>query len=239
MNALGERTWFELRAAALAAGCRFNTQWTKQQAREQVYTQIMEPSRLRRNLRGLGQAERHALQRLQAAGGTLPLHRFTRDYGSIRPCRQRPHDAPKPWIAPHSPAERLWLAGFIEITRTRPQQICLTGEAAAILPPLPAPRPLTLPTLPAVESARAALCLDVAIFLGSLLAEDACPLSGCWLSPRSLRRITARLSQPDDLVRVRSERRAGRIAFIHYLALAAGLISVQDSFLKPTVAVWE
>lgn len=114
-----------------------STRWTRDQAYEQVYRMLLSDSVLRRTMQLLDQNARRALQALQASGGSMPCHAFSRDFGAIRPCHQRPHDAPKPWVAPHSPVEHLWLLGMIEITRNQPPHIHLTDEVIALLPQLP------------------------------------------------------------------------------------------------------
>jgi hypothetical protein len=58
------------------------------------------------------------------------------------------------------------------------------------------------------------------------------------MPPYVLRSINACLRVPENLDRVRSELRTGRLRFLHYLAEAAGLVAVQAGFLKPTLQTW-
>ncbi|MBK9750820.1 MAG: hypothetical protein IPO91_29215 [Chloroflexi bacterium] len=226
---LSQRTWYQLRVIAHVHRLRFSTHWTRAQAHEQLYRQVVQ--RLKRA--ELTPAERRALHSLQAAEGYLPRHQFSRNFGSIRPCTQR---RPTNWRIGLTPAERLWLLGFIELSRDG-RQVWLTWEAAALLPPLPQPQRLLTPIH--AETPRAGLCTDVAAFLGTLLRVDVVPRYGRWLPPRLLRQVNAQLRLPGALAGVRSERNAGRLSFLHYLAEAAGLVAVQGGFLKPSAAAWD
>ncbi len=180
---LSQRTWFQLRTTAHAHCLRFNTHWTLEQARECVYAHLMRRGKLNTTWQILTLPEQRALQTLQAAGGMLPRHCFTRDFGFIRPCTQRrPHN----WRVWLSPAEHLWLLGFIELSRDG-RHILLTQEAAALLPPLPHPQRSLAQPLSDFRFTRAALCVDMAAFLGTLLREDFAPLYGRWLSLNKLR----------------------------------------------------
>lgn len=159
--ALSQRTWFQLRLTARAHHLRFNTHWTLEQAHAQVYARVA--ARLAQQFRALSAPELRALQTLQAADAHLARWRFTRHFGSLRPCTQR---RPTDWRAALTPAERLWLGGFIELSRDG-RHIWLTREAAALLPPLPHPQRRAVPVSNTVP--RAALCTDLAAWLGTLL----------------------------------------------------------------------
>jgi hypothetical protein len=228
---LSQRTWFQLRVTARAQRLHFHSEWTVEQAREQVFLSLV--PRLKRLVQQLAAPERRALQVIQAANGCLSRWRFTREFGYIRPCTQR---RTTNWRVGLTPAERLWLLGFIELSRDG-RQVWLTREAAALLPPLPQPQRLPTP-IPA-EVPSAVLCADLAAFLGTLLRVDVVPRYGRWLPPRLLRQVNAQLRLPSALAGVRSERNAGRLSFLHYLAEAAGLVAVQGGFLKPSAAAWD
>lgn len=240
MNSLAGRTWFELWACAKAQKLPFNTRWTRDEACVRLRDRLNAGGELQRHLSRLSRRERHALRRLQAGDGSLPRHVFTRDYGVIRRISRRDRDnLYAPWRYPRSEAERLWLFGFIEIERGRPDRIILTEEAARLLPPLPRPkRAAPLVAAGDTQRTRASLCRDLAVWLGALLAVDARPLHRRWIAPSVLRQISAYLPQPEMLDGVRSELASGRLRFLHYVAEAAGWIAVQGGLLKPTADAW-
>ncbi|MDL1902928.1 WYL domain-containing protein [Anaerolineae bacterium CFX9] len=242
---LANRAWYDLRSTAHAHGLPFHTRHTKAQVCDRLYHSLIQEGVLRRRFKQFSENERSALTALQAAGGTLPLHRFQTAYGAIRIYRPwRDDGTPKqPWKKPQSVAEKLWHFGFIEIIKGKPNQVTLPDEVLALLPPLPRIEPIEKSPLPAMGRGFRGgdcqtLCIDLALLLGALLYHDVRPLHGRWLPPSALRSINTRLRIPENLEGVRSELRTGRLRFLHYLAEAAGLVAVQAGVLKPTVQAW-
>jgi len=70
-----------------------------------------------------------------------------------------------------------------------------------------------------------------------LQGNDLRPLHGRWLSPRYFRTLGDCLNPPECYRQVRSERKAGRIAFAHYLAESMGLVALAGPHLTPVPAV--
>lgn len=236
---LEHRTWRELRATAHAHGLHFNTNHTTLQARERLYQELT-GGQLRRSFRALGPGERAALVALQAAGGFLPLYRFTAVFGPIRPYKPWQEDAPiHPWRRPVSVAERLWFLGFVQINKGQngPCMVGVPAEVLSLLPPLPRPRPKAT-RLPRPVFSPDALRVDLAIFLGSLLGTSVKPRWLRWLPPYMLKRINARLRVREKVDAVRSELQTKRLRFLHYLAEVGGLLRVQNGVFLPTTAAW-
>jgi len=68
-----------------AHGLPFNTRWRRDQAQSALAGQLLAGD-LRQCFRRLSGVERRALTVLQAAGGELPRHQFSRHFGTIHPC---------------------------------------------------------------------------------------------------------------------------------------------------------
>lgn len=239
---LSERTWRGLRGTCMAHGLRFNTNFTRQEGAEHLKKALLDSGRLKRALYSLPAAERAPLVALQAAGGVLPLHRFVRRFGEIRPYRPWRDDSPRyPWKRPVSVAEKLWHLGFIEIVAGRPDQVMLAWEVLLMLPPLPRPRLYVEGRGQRVtgDDLHAALAFDLGALLGTLLGDDVRPLHGRWLPPWALRRWNERISIKEDTSSIRSELRTERLRFLHYLAEVNGFVALQGGLLKPTMRAWE
>lgn len=239
MQHLEYRTWRELRATAHAHGLHFNTNHTTLQARERLCRELT-GGQLRRSFRALGPDERAALVALQAAGGSLPLYRFTAAFGPIRPYKPWQEDAPvHPWRRPVSVAERLWFLGFVQTNKGQngPRMVSVPAEVLSLLPPLPRPRPKAK-RLPRPVFSPDALRVDLAILLGTLLGTPVKPRWLRWLPPCMLKRINARLRVREKVDAVRSELQTKRLRFLHYLAEVGGLLSLQNGVFLPTTAAW-
>lgn len=247
---LSNRAWYDLRSTAHTHGLPFHTKHPKAQVYDRLYHHLVDEGRLKRRFKQLSDEERAALAVLQVGGGSLPLHHFQKSYGAIRVYRPwREDGTPKqPWKRPQTVAEKLWYPGFIEIIKGRPDLVALPDEVAALLPPLPHPRP-ALQASQTVRQGEGAnpcenLCLDMAMLVGILLYQAVRPLHGRWLPPSVLRVVNQRLTPPFDSLPLqgevpRSELQTGRLRFLHYLAEAAGLVAVQAGSLRPTAAAWK
>lgn len=241
MSAVGflhNRTWWTLRVVALMHGLRFDTHQNKEQAQRFLYNTFIEQRGLSRTLKQLSQDEWAALRALQAAGGTLPLWRFIRAFGAIRPYKPWHNRRFFPWKRPQSVSETLWYLGLIEID-SQPRQIdrvVLPPEVLALLPALPRPQMRRTGRCTASVSVESAL----ADFVGLLLAERPKLVYGRWLPPWFLDKLNARLVAPDrSLAGVRSELQTRRIRALHYIAQAAGLVAADaHGRLQPTVSAW-
>ncbi len=239
---LASRTWYELRATAKAHGLKFNGHHTRSQAKARLYTDLIEQGQLKHAFRDLAPVHREALQVLQAGEGQMRLSSFLSIYGDIRAYRPWRPDTPRyPWKRPISTAEKLWYLGFIQIVegeKGKPDCIVAPHEVMCLLPGLPRPTPVHC-VLPPADFTRYTLCVDITILLGFLLGNDVHLSWGRWFAPHVLQAVNSRLFCKEDLDGVKSELQTGRIRFLHYLADAAGLVSLQNGFLKPTVAAWQ
>lgn len=229
---LMERTWFQLRTTARAYHLPFYTRWSVDEAREHLSTHLFERGMFKRAWRSLHERERYMLQVLQAAGGMLPRHQISRDFGTIRICTQRRAGS---WHAPTSLAEKLWLLGFVTLSPDR-KTVSLSRETAALLPPLPIPQRRALVNRSPFRFTRAALLHDLAVLFGTLQRIDAAPMYGRWLAPTILKAINRQCRWKSPLEGVRAQRQTGRLNFLLYLAETAGLTAIQAGFLKPTVS---
>lgn len=232
---LTRRTWRELRATAHAHGLPFNTHQTATAARQRLHERCIEGNALKRSLSRITNAEREALIALQASQGAMPWLTFCRAFGTIRPYRPWQLGQPThPWKQPRNIAEKLWYLGLITHDR---EQVYAPAEVLALLPPLPRVR-LT-PRSTAAQRSAACLPVDLALLFGTLLRENVRVRWGRWLPPWFLKKAGAffRLSDPHTL-NARSELQTGRVRFLHYLAEAMGLVSVQGGYLKPTSRAW-
>jgi hypothetical protein len=77
---------------------------------------------------------------------------------------------------------------------------------------------------------------DLTILLALLQHFDITPLHRRWLSPRFLAHLNTHLAHPAPMPSLRSERHAGRLHFLHYLAEALRLVGHLGPYLKPTPA---
>lgn len=162
-------------------------------------------------------------------------------------------DQAAPWVAPASPAEALWWQGLIyleppKVNARRPQQVVIPAEllpALRHLLPLAQPpdnppaltvspsHPVTLSLLPR-PGRPPDLVWHMALWLASVAAAPIRLLRGGWLPPTALHALARRLglampTDPIDTLRFRplprSERAWPYLAFLHYLARAAGFVT--------------
>lgn len=207
-------------------------------------SRLTDPDAVRQAVRALPEAARAALQALLAAGGALPWAAFCARYGEVRPIpTNQPGVVFHPERAPASPAEALAYQGLLLRVPYRPAP----GEAvqaripAEILPlladqvrPPPAPTRAALPPL-----ALPAVLDDVATLLSLLHQQAVRPAHGRWLAPRVVQQWNERSVAPATLPRLRHERLAPRLAFLHLLAEAAELLAPVGGWLKPSLAGWQ
>ncbi len=233
---LSRRKWSDLRAIAGAYYLPFSGRKTRKEETERLSALLNAEGYARRRFRQLTVAERDPLRALQAAGGKLPRAQFNTAFGEVRPYRPWRYGSPRqPWKQPQTLAEKLWFLGFVDFAD---DEVVAPIEVLNLLPPLPhvevSPIAATQEPLPQATF----LLNDVATLLGILLYDDVKALWGRWLPPRILKGLDSVFRIAGEEPNVRSELRTGRIRFVHYLAEAAGLISIQMGYLKPTSAAW-
>lgn len=191
---------------------------------------------------------RQALAALLQADGALPLHSFQASFGEIRPSRPRDKTTgpQQPWRSPISPAETLFYRGLIFLHPRLPQP----GQSQRVILPADLIAPLRQLLLPGPSAAAASsphprpglppdLGWHMAIFLATLAAAPVRPLHGRWLPPSTLDALAQRtgLSYGLRFTPTRSERRQPYLAFIHFLAEAAGFLAGTQR-LEPTPLAW-
>ena len=232
INLLQNRTWRDLRVTARAYQLRFNNNFTRAEAAGFLHRMLIDEGWLRRAINRLSETEHEALMALKAQHGRIKRWRFTQAYGHIRRYRPwLPHALPHPWRRPVSTAEKLWFLGLIEVDKH--QAVLLPDAVSRLLPPVPHPQMAVWPG-PTPDLDSGAIVRDVAALLGTLLHAPVRLLHGRWLPPYTLKAINQRVSQPEDMTGIRSEFQCRRTRFLHYLARAAGLVSVQNGVLLPT-----
>lgn len=126
------------------------------------------PGAVAEAMSALTRRETGALAAVRAAGGTLPLRVFSRQWGAIRPMGPAKMSREEPWRAPQSPAEGLWYKGFVftEFRHTPggsfevaavPQSLLDLLPEAETHPSKPVLNPVSPPAIP---PARADAMLD-------------------------------------------------------------------------------
>ncbi len=245
---LDRYNWYMLRAIALARDLKRAREPTKSDLVDLLAHDILSKSGGELSASPLSDEAQLALESLIAHSGQMPLNKFCRRFGHVRPYKPWRQDSPHhPWRSPISPAEILWYQGLIFKSTQRQglwekEYIVIPEDLLALLPPV---ETQSLPAL--IESAstpshvvKADLLYDVCLFLGFLNSQDIIPLHGRWLPPRQMQALNRLFSAPEDLTKVRSEKRTGRLRFIHYLCETTGLVALAGRYLKPTpmVASW-
>jgi hypothetical protein len=238
-NAIGllaNRTWRDLRATARMHNFHFNNRWTHAEALAALCHFLIGQDQLKKILHRLNNDELAALMTLKTHDGCIKYATFTQTFGEMRRYRPwRDNAPPHPWRRPVSTTEKLWFLGLIEVQHH--QAVFLPDSVATLLPDVPHPETVIWAgDVPDFDAA--AVVRDIAAFLGTLLHTPVHLLHDRWLPPYSLHAINRRLSVPEQLDGIRSEFAVGRIRFLHYLALAAELVSVQNSVLLPTAEAW-
>jgi hypothetical protein len=232
---MDRRKWYDLRATAGAYNLPFDGTKPKREIALRLSKSLSEDGYTRRQFRQLATTEREPLIALQAAGGQMPRDQFIAAFGQVRPYRPWRYDSPRqPWKQPISAAEKLWFLAFVDF---KEDTVIAPNEVLAMLPPLPKVHLKAAVTTQAVPTA-ALLLVDLAVLLGSLLYEDVKPRWSRWLPPYLMKRVNAAFRVPGCMTHVRSELQTGRLGFLHYLAEAAGLVSLQMGYLKPTPVAW-
>ena len=247
-DCLEASSWRRLLAIMASHGLPCSTRWRKAELVRALQAHLSEPANLRQVVLNLEEPARSALLALLQAGGMLPARTFADAFGDVRPHRpwRKGAGEAEPWRNPASPTERLWYLGLLHMQPARPKPgetqyavlpADLLDELQHLLLPPQTGQPVRLRPRPGIPPD---LTWHVALLLATLEAEPVRPLHGRWLPPRLLAALAGRtgLDQADDFQLSRSERRLPYLAFVHYLALAAGLVA-GESRLGVTPAGWQ
>lgn len=234
-NCLETSTWRRLLGIMDSHGLPCSTRWRKGELIQSLHPHLSDPAVLRQVVLSLGDPARRALSALLRASGQLPASSFTATFGDVRPYRPWREDSPnpEPWQNPSSPTERLWYLGLLHLLPRRPepgetQQAVLPAELLdALTHLLLIPQTEQPVRLRATPGTSPELPWDLSLLLATLEEEPIQPLYGRWLPPRILATLASRmgLDQEANFQPSRSERKLPYLAFVHYLAQAAGLLS--------------
>lgn len=247
-HALESATWRHLYALARTHGLRVSNRWTKTELAASLETHLGQPQTFQTIIPQLPPAVHDALRALVQAHGRLPLLAFTRQFGAIqpyKPWRSQKADS-APWLQPATPASHLCYLGlfFPLPTKPKPGEIAAASVPAEILEQI---RPLFASdgsSLALRPTPRPGLPPDflwhLALFVAAPTAAPVTLRNQRWLPPTLLKALSARmgLDQNPAFVLRRSERAMPYLAFLHYVAECAGLLS-HGSHLQLTALGWQ
>lgn len=238
---LTKQPYRTLWAIARANGCPFDTSMPKLQAVEKLTAFLSTPNYLPEAVSELSVGAVAALRTLQAMKGQMPQSDFVYQFGVLRPYRPWRENVPElPWKAPSSPAEELFYHGLIFTlnlgTSHRPfLVIILPVEYQSALAEI-----FELPMVSPTESPRVLsppLFEHLFQWLSFLNRAVVQPLHGRWLPPSAFREIALLIGEPAGAAATAgSERQVPYLAFLHYLAECAGLVTLNGVHLRPTAA---
>lgn len=248
LTLLQSSSWRHLLALMAAHGLAVRSADRKTDLVQTLFQHLSRPDAVQAPLARLSPAARQALNALAAADGRLPAHTFTARFGDILSRRtwEQETAVAKPWLAPTSPAQNLYYLGLLFLDPPRPkpgetQHVLLPSDLLLLLQPGLRPAGLAAPSLPRPRPGQpAGLIWHLAILLATLAARPLRPLEGRWLPPHVLPLLAQRLTidLPSDEP-LRTERLLPYVAFLHYLAEAAGFISAGRRFeLSPLAWQW-
>jgi hypothetical protein len=181
---LAQRTWWELRAIALAHRWHFDTHWSKAQAVDYLTKKLTQAPVLRSTLDVLDPKALETLQVLHLTQTPRSARQFLETFGPIRPYKPWQDDERyHPWRDPISPAEKLWHLGLIfEVKCSTGTLMMLPHEVRQLLPMgTPQPEP------PDTHPPEPTLILDLVHFLAYLQGHRVRALHGRWLAPTHVR----------------------------------------------------
>ena len=252
-------TTFKQLAAILAVhGLQRAAGDTKADVVEQLYQLLTNVNTLTSIVTQLDTNAKEALRRLMAADNALPLHTFEEYYGPVRSYKPWRKDGAagvsRPWLTPISITETLWYLGLIYRDPPKPkpglvQHYILPAELATLLAEIMGGGNQRIGETSHVESVpypgrNGPLLHHLAIWLATVHAgvdgHGVKPVHGRWLPPSVVALLCARLGlDRDDGYRpIRSERHHPYLAFLHYLALAAELVTVTSAAMQLTPTAW-
>jgi hypothetical protein len=257
VDCLQDSTIVTLKAIAQNHGLQFRTRIRKAELVDLLADRLLQPRLLKRALRKMGDQAKEALHALLQQDGQVDASSFAHRFGPIRSF------SPwftilqvKPWLYPASPAEELFYLGLIfkvmlTVDDLSTEFIIIPED---VLPLLPQPEQKALAqmleaTAQPLHTHQDDLLHDAFAFLSFLNRQEARPIWGHWLTQNQMRQLDQRLAvkigtatpgRPPEAADVpRSERRATRLSFIHYLCHRAQLIALTGPFLKPTPLAYE
>lgn len=183
-----------LRALASARGIDLTTNRHVEAARF-LAEAMLRPDSIAEALEILNPQERRALEAVQTAGGSVRADPFTRQFGGIRAIGDGRLMVDQPWLAPATPAERLWYLGllFKAFAEYGTERVAYLFIPSDLLPLLPRPQAQAgLRLEPAGEPARSwtagdAASLDICTLLAQLQNHQPQIARGRGLDPQDER----------------------------------------------------
>ncbi len=252
MYHLNAASWNHLVALMAAHHLPRNAKQTKAAFVEVLNHHLLHRSTVTSIITQLDATAKEALRHLLAADGALPVHTFEARLGPIRPYRPWRKDAAtdmaQPWLAPISATERLWYLGLLYRDPPKPkpglvQHACLPADLLPLLRELLA-QPNATPSvcgLPLPHPGHhGSLDHHLAIWLATINEQAVRPVHKRWLPPTLVALLCTRLGldQAPGFRPIKSERHHPYLAFLHYLALAADLVTITPASLQLTPRAW-
>ncbi|NLS75791.1 MAG: hypothetical protein GXY76_00885, partial [Chloroflexi bacterium] len=200
---------------------------------EALASRILTPEAVAEVLARLSPPEMAALADV-AKRGLVPARAWLRDHGKIDRPGPAKLERTRPWLAPESPAERLWYLGLVYrgyglVSQDRGEVYFIPPDLLSLLPFAPAPpepvrlepgpapaRPLEGPDLPA----------DILALLSYVRSHELRLAQGAYLARRDVAALRERLSRSDE----------GYVAWAQRLTLRLGLLRREGQRLRPSPA---
>lgn len=188
-------------------------------------------------LDGLPVAVQKGLRAMVLSGGRLPMRVFRQRYGGLRSYRPWRQDGGNfvPWEDALSVGEHLWFSGLVYLwppgaTPREASEVVMAAELWERVAEWGMPQGELAGGEWPRPSGSPDLLWDVVLLLATAVEEDVGLINGRWFPPRILKRLAQRMKLEDrpDFALSRSERKLPYVAFVHYVAEAAGLVSAGE-----------
>jgi hypothetical protein len=251
---LKQSSWQQLKALLIVHQLPRAASDTKTTVIDHLAEHLAQPTNLVVTIAQLDPIGKDALRALITADGALPVHTFQQRFGPVRPYRpwrkDEQADDAQPWLAPISVTETLWYRGliFLDPPKPTPGYVQHYVIPADLIPPLTTllqqPAAATPTTTVSPPGHHGPLAHHLAIWLATVYAphqgQAVKPVHGRWLPPSVVALLCQRLGldQTPGFQPVRSERHLPYLAFLHYLALAADLVTVTPAGFQLTPTAW-
>jgi hypothetical protein len=226
---------------------------------EQLHTHLTQPPILATMITQVDDFAKDALRALLNAQGALPVHPFEQRFGPLRPYhpwrQAEANNLLQPWLSPISATETLWYLGLLFRNPPKPtpgqvQHYVIPADLIPLLTDLLRQPGVTTPTTTVPPPGHhGPLAHHLAIWLATIHAphpgppyqsQAVKPVHQRWLPPSVVVLLCQRLVLDQDpaFQPIRTERHLPYLAFLHYLALAADLVTVTPAGFQLTPTAW-